>query len=239
MRGHQHGIQGGAAVPCCRVHAWRCSSATLVSSSHSHLLQALHLDVPPHPLFCTGILPSTFIGTACRLPPAAALVQQAAVVGLSTAGAGSVRRFCGSQLLSDPLSAQRIASLHHLLDGSDLLGHSLPAGVGSAAGVTAAGNLGQQCAALYYFLALVIGVLLPAALSLRAKPLPPLEQPAVEDRRPWRGGAALVAGLRQVAACRPAAALLGWLLLSTGWLACKVLSQGPHAFFPPLASMKP
>lgn len=203
------------------------------------LLQALHLHASPHILFCTGILPSTFIGTACRLPPAAALVQQAAVVGLSTAGVGSVRSFCGSQLLSDPLSAQRIASLHHLLDASDLLAHSLPAGVGSAAGVTAAGNLGQQCAALSYFHALVIGVLLPAALSLRAEPLPPLEQPTVEDRRPRRGSTALAAGLQQVAACRPAAALLGWLLLSTCWLACKVLSQGPQAFSLPLASVKP
>ncbi len=177
------------------------------------------------------------MGVAFRLPLAAALAQQAAVVGLSVALAGSSRPFCGSQLLSDPLSAQRIASLHHLLDASDLLGHSLPTEAGStaAAAAAAACDSGQQCAALYYLHALMIGVLLPAAFSLRANPLPPAE-PAAERRRHRQGGSALAAGMQQVWACRPAAAVLGWLVLSNCWLACKVASS-PGTLSLPLTSL--
>lgn len=151
-------------------------------------------------------------------------------MGLSAALAGSSRPFCGSQLLSDPLSAQRMASLHHLLDASDPLGHSPPTEAGGTAGAAAVCDAGQQCAALYYFHVLVICVLLPAALSLRSE-LPPPAEPARQHRRPWRGCGALAAGLRQVLACRPAAAVLGLLVLSNCWLACKVLSQ--HTFLSP------
>ena len=163
---------------------------------------------------------------ACRLSPVATVVQQAAVVALSAAVAGSSLPYCGSPLLSDPLSAQRMASLHRLLDASDPLGHSPPAEAGGAAGAAAACDPGRQCAALYYFHVVVIGVLLPAALSLRSQLSPPAE-PAGQHRRPWRSGGALAAGLRQVLACRPAAALLGWLALSNCWLACKALSHFP------------
>ena len=170
-----------------------------------------------------GLLPLAFAGAAARLSPAATLAQQAAVVGLAAA-AVDAQPCCRLPLLIDPLSVQRMSALHRYLDAVDPLSP-----LDWAQRAHSDGEARSSYVALAAFHGLVVGVLLPVVLACHAAPLPPDTGHPASRRRSGAvrfgdaGGGALAAALRHVRMTTPAALLIGWLLLSNSWLACKAM----------------